>query len=425
MNESVCGANCPEIVLTAQYGKTWISRLQLCHWLLLAYPVFLHLVSRNRSADEALVVDESAKYQVVVTAVCGIYVVAIVMRSSLSWIQSLFHRPLVWWTLYLLLAILSSLWSVQPLLTLFRSGQALIFFLLVVNALRLTPSYEDWVRFQLLFGVVLILCATYTFAQDVYPAAGLSVKSLHGWGFPHCLASLFFIGLPLRNQSWGPLLYLILIVLVVSTAAKAYIALVIGFWFFVYFSDSPSRNILLWAASFVLLILLLFFPMEALRLFFPGKDIQMILTGHGRLPVWETMAEEFVVHRPVLGYGFGAGDKLSYLSEGLSFRISHSHNIVLAAVMNLGTVGGSLIAMFCLDVVLSVWRSIDERWRACNIGALTAIIFTTLFTTSISSNVSSTWLNHAMLLAGFALHGLSRSNLSLTRRTLNIIRDDQ
>jgi hypothetical protein len=409
MNESQYSVNCPPALLLAQRDQTWFARLQCCHWLLLAYPVFLHLVSRTRSADEALVVDESAKYQVAITMLYGIYVACLVIHCPLSWIKDLFRRPLVWWTLYLLLAVLSGLWSVQPLLTLFRSGQALIFFILIVHAMRCLNSYEDWIKFQLFFGMILILCATYTFGRQVYPVEDLSLRSLHGWGFPHCLVGILFISLPLRNQSWRNLLYIILAVLVVSTAAKAYIAFAIGIWFFIYFSSFPGRNTFLWVVSFMLLILLLFFPQEALRLFFPGKEMQMILTGHGRLPVWETMAEEFVVHRPLQGYGFGVGDKLSYISEGLSFRISHTHNIVLAAVMNLGAIGGVLIVLFCLDLVLTGWRCLDHRWGACSIAGLMAIIFATLFTTSISSDVSSTWLSHAMIFIGITSYRLFQS----------------
>lgn len=409
MSESLYSVNCPSALLPARRGQTWLARLQCCHWLLLAYPVFLHLVSRPRSADEALVVDESAKYQVAVTVVYGVYVALLLVRCPLSWIGSLFRRPLLWWTLYLVLAVLSALWSVQPLLTVFRSGQAVIFFILIVHAMRCLDSYEDWIRLQLLFGMILILCATYTFGRQVYSVEGLSVKSLHGWGFPHCLVGVLFVSLPLRNQSWKISLYIVLAVLVVSTAAKAYIAFAIGVWFFIYSSSFSGRNTFLWVVSFVLLILLLFFPQEALRLFFPGKEMHTILTGHGRLPVWETMAEEFVIHRPIYGYGFGLGDKLSYISEGLSFRISHTHNIVLAAVMNLGAVGGVLIVLFCLDVALTGWRCLDQRWRACSIASLTAIIFATLFTTSISSNVSSTWLSHAMIFIGIASHRLFQS----------------
>lgn len=409
MNESRYIVNCPPALLLAQRCQIWLARLQWSHWLLLAYPVFLHLISRTRNADEALVVDDSAKYQVAITALYGIYVACLIMRYPLSWIKSLFHRPLIWWVLYLLLAVLSSLWSVQPLLTLFRSGQALIFFILIVHAMRCLNSYEDWIKFQVLFGMILILCAMYTFGRQVYPVNGLALKALHGWGFPHCLVGILFISLPLRNLSWRNLLYIFLVVLVVSTAAKAYIAFVIGIWFLIYFSSFPGRNTFLWVVSFMLLVLILFFPQEAFRLFFPGKEMHMILTGHGRLPVWETMAEEFVVLRPIQGYGFGIGDKLSYISEGLNFRISHTHNIVLAALMNLGVIGGILIVLFCFDLILTGWRCPYQKWRACNIAGLMAIIFATLFTTSISSDVSLTWLSHAMIFMGIAFHSLSQS----------------
>lgn len=414
MNESHYIVKYPPAFLLAQCGRTWLARLQWSHWLLLAYPFLLHLVSRTRSADEALVVDDSVKYQVAITAIYGIYVACLVMRYPLSWIKSLFRRPLVWWTLYLLLAVLSSLWSVQPLLTLFRSGQALIFFVLIVHAMRCSDSYEDWIKLHVIFGMILILCATYTFGLQVYPVDGLSIQSLHGWGFPHCLVGIFFLSMPLLNQSWRGLLYVILVVLVVSTAAKAYIAFAIGIWFFAYFSSFPGRNTFLWAMSSMLLILLLFFPQEAFRLFFPGKEMHMILSGHGRLPVWETMAEEFVVNRPILGYGFGIGDKLSYISEGLTFRISHSHNIVLAAVMNLGAIGGVLIVLFGIDLAYTGWHCLDQRWRACNIAGLMAILFTTLFTTSISSDLSLTWLSHAMIFIGIASQKLYQPRDSIS-----------
>lgn len=409
MSESLYRVNYLSALFQARRGQTWLTRLQYSHWLLLAYPVFLHLVSRTRSADEALVVDESAKYQVAATMVYGIYVACLVMRSPLLLIQSLFRRPLLWWTLYLVLAVLSAFWSVQPLLTIFRSGQAVIFFILIVHAMRSLTSFEDWVKFQILFGMILILCATYTFGRQVYPVEDLSIKSLHGWGFPHCLVGVFFISLPLWKQSWRFSLYIILTVLVVSTTAKAYIAFAIGIWFFICFSSFSGRNASLWAMSFVLLVLLFCFPQEALRLFFPGKEMHTILSGHGRLPVWETMTEEFVIHRPIHGYGFGAGDKLSYISKELSFRISHTHNIILAAVMNLGAMGGVLIVLFYLDVILAGWRCLEQRWRASSIAGLMAIIFVTLFTTSISSNVSLTWLSHAMIFIGVASHKLSQS----------------
>jgi hypothetical protein len=409
MSESLYNANCVSAPFQVRSEQTWLTRLQCSHWLLLAYPVFLHLVSRTRSADEAFFVDESAKYQIAATVVYGIYVAYLLMSSPLSLIQSLFRRPLLWWMLYLVLAVLSTFWSAQPLLTIFRSGQAVIFFILIVHAIRSIPSYEDWIKFQLLFCMILILCATYTFGRQVYPVEDLSIKSLHGWGFPHCLVGVFFISLPLWKKSLRLSLYIILAVLVISTTAKAYLAFAIGIWFFIYFSSFSGRNACLWAISFVLLILLFCFPQEALRLFFPGKEIHTILSGHGRLTVWETMVEEFVIYRPVHGYGFGIGDKMSYISEGLSFRISHTHNTILAAVMNLGAMGGVLIAFFYLDVIVAGWRCLEPRWRASSIAGLITIIFVTLFTTSISSNVSPTWLSQAMIFIGIASHKLSQS----------------
>ena len=87
MSESLYSVNCPSALLLTRRDQTWLARLQCCHWLLLAYPIFLHLVSRTRSADEALVVDESAKYQVALTVLYGIYVACLVMRCPLSWTQ--------------------------------------------------------------------------------------------------------------------------------------------------------------------------------------------------------------------------------------------------------------------------------------------------------------------------------------------------
>lgn len=406
MSESINSINYPSVLFQTRRGLTWLTRLQCCHWLLLAYPVFLHLVSRSRSADEALVLDESAKYQVVATGIYGIYVALLLMRSPLLMFRSLFRRPLLWWTLYLVMAVLSAFWSAQPLLTLFRSGQVVIFFILTIYSIRAFTSYEDCIKFQILFGMILILCATYTFGRYIFPVEGLFIRSLHGWGFPHCMVGIFFISLPLWKHYWRFLLYILFTVIVVSTSAKAYLAFAIGIWFFICFSSFSGRNAYLWAISFVLLVLLFCFPQEALRLFFPGKELHTILSGHGRIPVWETMAEEFVIYRPIHGYGFGVGDKLSYFSEGLSFRISHTHNIILAAVMNLGAIGGVLIVLFYLDMILVGWRSFDQRWRASIIAGLMTIIFVTLFTTSISSNVSLTWLSHAMIFIGIASHKL-------------------
>ncbi len=411
MSESLSCANYPAVLIQARHDQTPVARLKWCHWLLLAYPVLLHLVSRTRSADEALVVDESVKYQIAATMICGLYVTYLFMQSPRSWIRLLFRRPMCWWTIYLIMAIVSASWSAEPLVTTFRAGQAVIFLILIVHAMRSIGSLEDWIMFQLIFGIVLILCATYTFVGQVYPVEGLSIRSLHGWAYPHCLVGIFFIGLPLWNRSWKFVLYTILAVILVSTSAKAYIAFAIGMWFLIYFSYFSNRNACLWAISFVLVVLLLYFPQESLRLFFPGKEMDTILSGHGRLTVWETMAEEFVVERPIHGYGFGIGDKLSYISDGLSFRIAHSHNLILAAMMNLGVVGAVFIILFCLDVAIAGWRSLEQRWRSSSIAGLIAIMFTALFTTSIASGVSSTWLNHTMLLMGFAFHSLSQSSM--------------
>src|SRR5439155_26974316 len=111
---------------------------------------------------------------------------------------------------------------------------------------------------------------------------------------------------------------------------------------------------------------------------FFGKNEGQITSGTGRLPIWQWVLEERVVHRPVLGYGFGEGEVQARLYNIGGFRMMHMHNAFMSAVVNLGSLGVALWLIVWAVMIRTAWNLRNQRARITLMGALAALFLNTV-----------------------------------------------
>jgi hypothetical protein len=382
---------------------SFLKSLKSSHWLLLFYPVFIFLIGRQRGAEELYQIDTSATLQISFTALAGFYVFMRFLNARASYESIyksiLFGRPIRWLLLYLFISAISTLWSDRPEYTLYRALEVLIFLILVADAVSSLKTVENMVKFQLLFGFLLVIFWHY---YDI--KYGLSLEMLHSSLIPGVIIGVAFLGFLIGGRDWRFIHFNILLSILIGTSSATYLSLLLGIGGVIIFSKGKKRFF-----GGLLIILTLSFSLaygpDFLELLFWGKSESNIQTASGRLPVWEWVYNTYVVLKPYFGYGFGQGEVLArfYNITAGGLQMMHMHNVAMGALTNLGFVGLSILILFFVDVLKSVLSFRDYSSRGIIMGATMAVMLNSLSIASISSPLSFGWLGQALLFCMIAI----------------------
>ena len=284
---------------------------------------------------------------------------------------------LPWASLLALLAIASAAWSLDSLLTLRR---ALPFALAGLFGLHFAARYSPARQFSILrFAMIVLALATIAIVV-LAPSIGLDHSAGHAtdWqgvftqknacGRIMVLATtviLFGESHHLTRPTCLLSLALFLFVLVMSGSRGAWLieAALLVVWLMLALACRTGprvRFIVAIAVPFATLALAI-----ALFLTFPylatilGRDP----TLSGRTTIWAQVAQ-FIVHRPLLGYGYDAfwqgmrGPSLQ-VAASVHFIVAHAHNGLFEIALELGIVGLTLF----LFSWLRAWRKLWPLWQ--------------------------------------------------------------
>ena len=362
----------------------------LSQWIVLLFPLFLFAVHRKRDEGDVAVVDSSAFIQIGLTAFCGVWMVNRLLHTLRAIERILVHTPLRWLLMYVVLAVLSIAWSDAPQLTAFRSVQLCVFLLVVVDAIASMRGPQEMIRFQLLYAALVVALWQLPGLQG-----GLSLWAIHSSDVPGTVVAAVFVGFLARGRAWRILHLCVVAAAVLATSTGFMLACTGGLIVVLLLMRGRAAGLgVMMLCGLVLAVVLL--PQYANSVYFFGKNEGQIVSGTGRLPIWQWILEERVSARPMLGFGFAQGEVQARLYNIGGFRMMHMHNAFMSAIVNLGLAGVTLWAMTWGAMARRAWKVPDPRARLAMMGTVVAVFLNTGSMESFTAPLTMPWIAHVM-----------------------------
>ena len=311
-------------------------------------------------------------------AVADALLVFLVLRHPRLLLRRIAALP--WAGLFALLAVASTAWSLDPLLTLRRSLPFTLAGLFGLWFAARFPAPRQFAILRLamvavaLATIALVVCAP-ALALDRSPGHAADWQGIftqkNACGRIMVLASAVILFADRITVKRLAALALFLFVLVMSGSRGAWMveAAIVLLWLLLLVArrgGSRLRLILgLAAPAFVALCAAAVFLFPHLTRLL-GRDA----TLSGRTAIWALVAR-FIAQRPLFGYGYDAfwrgmvGPSFQ-IDAAVHFIVEHAHNGFLEICLELGAAG---LALFLLSYA-GAWRRLWPRWRSGNLAPI-------------------------------------------------------
>jgi exopolysaccharide production protein ExoQ len=320
-----------------------------------------------------------------------------------------------------LLAMASTLWSIDPDMTLRRSIAVLMTTLLGVYL----AARFDWLTALRLLGAVWLALMTASLIAGIVAPGFAVMTETHpgawsgGWweknelGGHAARSSFLFAFLAWRDaprrRVWIPGLIIALALVVLSTSATALLGALVGVgvivaaWWMV--KGKRLALAFLWAGAVVgggAGLLLAVAPEVLLALI--GREPSLT----GRTDIWAELVAA-ISQKPALGHGYLAfwgpeSEPRYWLRKAVSWDAPSGHNGWLDLAVGLGLVGA---ALFAADVLCNIWRSLSLAMRSPSgvfaIGFLAQFLLFAMSESIVLAQNSILWATYAMVSAKLAL----------------------
>ena len=337
---------------------------------------------RERSVEELWTnqgFDAQVKFQIASWLAFGVIALRLIATRRVD-LQLVRHGPFFWYCCFVFVALLSTLYSVSPALTLFRSLQLAVAIILVIslreqlsNVYYLIAAYiaVNWILFLIGWFGIDAGAAWIRGPDDLYVSyGGTRFEAWRFWtAFGHpsqisIVAGIAAVGLTARTRGrqWlphGPLIACLVLTVVLTVSRTAMLATLVGFLIVA----AGRRALLPWiAAGSALLFVLLASPdfQDMLTRYLQrGQTTQEFASLTGRVRIYQAALDR-IEGSWVLGDGFRATRK-QLLG---SLDIVHSHNLVLEALASLGLPGAVLCCIVLISLVTATWTVVQNRRRS-------------------------------------------------------------
>jgi O-antigen ligase len=355
-------------------------------WLLLFVSA---LVFRGRELQDIkeTPVDAWAAFRITLVAITGLVLfVRLVLRKT-NWLPSLFQGLVGALAIYSLVCGLSTIWSVYPAWTLYKSVEYLIDVSVIAAILVAARSLSGWKSLfdwtWLMYGVILlnvwlgaILWPGLAFIEgsDLLPfrLAGVlpsidqnSVGEYAAALAIVAIARLLFLSRERGGRAfYGGLLVFGLVTLVMSQTRSAVVGFLAGAALIFFFAR--RRGML--TAFIVTAVLLLCFTTagKVVGIYWQRNErTQEMETYSGRLPHWQA-ALALAGKRPLTGYGAYAGGRFAVLTSNDEAGMSSVLNSYVEVLVGTGIIG--LIPL--LAALIGTWWVLIRALRRAIAGSL-------------------------------------------------------
>ena len=324
--------------------------------------------------------DSQVKFQAGSWVMIGFVALILLIRRKVD--TKLFSPggPLFWYTLYVLFAVFSAIYSSQPTLTLFRSFQILAA-IIILSSIRLTlTDFYIYAIIYILINWILTLAGFLTQGPPTswLPAPGNNFlfydaapnshyRFATAFGHPFVIGTVAAMGsvgiiAKLQDRSTNRIWYLWFILLTLScvlTVTRTAIAGMIAGQLVIFIVRKRPLAIVA-MAFFVTLTSLSESNRSTITEFLSRGQTKIEMKAlTGRNLIYEEVLQRSMAS-PIFGEGFASARKIMLLAERANIDFTHAHNLFFEAFMSLGIIGVTLISLVL--VVLVVRMIIFEFW---------------------------------------------------------------
>lgn len=307
-----------------------------------------------------------------------------------------FHNvtPLVLYGGYLLLGLLSFIWSSllrYSMLQWAMVTEALVFsiffYQLVVFYNRLSGDHG---RFALLFGrSTAIICLV--FIIGIFVDSDTFYRQTHGGevsrlgGFiinPNELGMLAVLGAvmgyeELLDNQKKILNWLIIVVctlaLLLTQSRSSLLAFLAVSGLFVL----RTKNVKVIFAAVVAAVIA--FPILLQTVILKTGDVEEVMSMTGRIPFWQDLISDGFTNEPLLGYGFMCISYHDYFDSIHSYSAKMTHNTFIQVLLNLGLVGAFICFLQMVATGANIIKSSDKKLKG-----LALMMFIPVFINSLT-----------------------------------------
>jgi len=381
--------------------KSGPSRFEV---FLLLLPLIRQTVFLRRNAEAYTTIDPFAMFDIIAMFFVGFYLLCVLYRFP--W-HKLFGSCMGWCFLYYVFCIFSFLWRLEGSSAPYIIYRATSMTVMILYVFYLMSRFQDaGAAFDGLLKYIFYIM--FFEVLGTMRLAGVSIEALHTNSYSFSAAVLAVLALTavksrertLSQVKWYLLLGLAGVIVGTSTGTNIAFAMALCFVFCV--GKEKVDPLLVMLLPVIGVLIYEFFLPELMQFLAPGKTVEGLRSGTGRMRLWEVYIDAWQ-QRPWLGYGFGIGERAGQFFQYI-YTLS-AHNGYISVLVNTGLIGAFFFGMFILSWVSSLLRqmSLNNKHAFPVIAAFIVIVVNNMSVPTIGSQWGA--LSTVVLLVGsyFAL----------------------
>lgn len=371
----------------------------LPNYLLLFYPILIALISRQRDFSNVSSIDSSAFIQMIF--ICTAFIISInEFIKNKTFRVLIIESPLKWFVSFIFLGFLSTLWSVDSNLTFYRAFENLSILLLICASLSIVynkyKSPEVLIYWVLYYAVLLII--TGTLKRSLI--WGLPLWSIDTLLMEQMNSSPFFFLVLLLPVGWF-VRSVILSISIFSLSNTAYLGMIFGFFGLTKGKNVMKKILLLLILISILVIVNIGFEIFLQNTVFYGKTGVGIEYTSGRNKIFEFSITEGL-KRPLLGYGFVAGD--TFVVNKNFGAVIGAHNGFLSAFLGMGIMGLIIFIGFFIKMLnISKSKFLPIKLKAPFLSSIILISIYSFGNPGLGTRVYGSWISSTIIMVLISL----------------------
>ncbi len=328
-----------------------------------------------------------------VTSFSGAMFLILMTKLPTAQIKKVNILPLIFYGCYLLLGLLSFLWSsgigfssLQWIMTTESLVFVALYTMLLLASIELFP---EQIRFAHILGVSIGIISV-GFVIGLFIDPELFYRQTHGGevsrlgGFiinPNELGMLVVLGAAMstfelychkKKSIHVPVVAICIAVLLLTQSRSSLGAFALVMALFVYL----SKNKLIKLGSIITGVLAL--PVIVNTIIVKTGDIEEVLSMTGRLPFWTDLINDSFPREPIWGFGFM---RISYSDKFDSihaYAAAMTHNTFVQVLLNLGLVGAFIVILQMAATTYAIVASEDKKLKLMVVSILIPLIINSL-----------------------------------------------
>ena len=334
---------------------------------------------RRRDPNDYATVDTSNSIAIILVFMALPFVLS---NRGLQGIKILWKSPVRFYLIYLGWCFISVFWATNLAFSIYKILELSVTLFLITYIFVSAPNSNIGKKIILIYFLISLIAAISRIA--IY--FGFSLASFHTNSYSMVAAAGVIIGYYVSRNIYKfedhskylkilafMLLAIAIVGVVIGTSSASNLSLLFSIVFLMTHKKNSIVSIVLLTISFATLWYLWnTFQTELMSILFPGKTMESIETGTGRVGMWKHYIDGFL-QRPLIGYGFPSGEKEAYRFGWMI--TSSSHNMAISVAINTGAIGLTLFFTFLAQYASYILAGLKHEFQDFKWIAGASIIF--------------------------------------------------